>query len=104
MESEKARENLGLSSEENDLLQRSNKKFKRQLENSSDENAMDVEMLGTNKNHNPGGQKQGPYLRAMQGMASTVNPLFKNQDIGEEDVSDDDIPDETEEDDEKCRY
>nr|CCA66008.1 hypothetical protein [Beta vulgaris subsp. vulgaris] len=109
-ESEKAK---CLSSEENDLLQRSNKKFKRMEEDSfmaeGDRSSPPMredsvaasfveETLGT-PNKSP---KKVSYSQAARGLGLQSNPLYVNDSIEDEEISDDDIPLECDSEDESC--
>ena len=103
----------GLSSEENDILQRSNKKFKRGEDDSlmgkrevpksplreiSEEVSFVEESLETSRKS----PKAISYSQAARGFGSANNPLYDSSHIEEDEVSDDDIPLECDSDDDSC--
>ena len=86
---------LALSSEENDLLQRSNKKFKRQLDETN--HTMELEAP---QDFEPVRSKS--YSQMTQSFGRAVNPLFESGAVEEDVISDDEIESESERDDENC--
>ena len=85
-----------LSSEENDILQRSNKKFKRQI----DDVQRDVDMNIHPSPLSVDGKKS--YSQMAQSYGKSVNPLFEG-DVGDGDaISDDECMNDTENEDEDC--
>ena len=86
-----------LSSEENDILQRSNKKFKRQIEEVNGE----VEMESPPAYSSPGGTRKS-YSQMAQSYGKAVNPLFEGSGEDEDSISDDDQATNEENDDEDC--
>ena len=86
-----------LSSEENDLLQRSNKKFKSHI----DEINPDVDMTTTQINVT-GNRKS--YSQMTQSFGRMVNPLFDAGAKGDEDCTDEESEPDLEEEDEDCPH
>ena len=84
-----------LSSEENDLLQRSNKKFKRQI----DEITPDVEM---NLLKGMGEDNRKSYSQMTRSFGREINPLYDDGERDEDNITDDDGDSEGEEEDESC--
>ena len=87
---------VSMSSEENDILQRSNKKFKRQIEDVQCDGDMDIRPSVQPKD----GKKS--YSQMAQSYGKSVNPLFEGDDGDGEDISDDDGMCVTEDEDEDC--
>lgn len=86
---------MALSSEENDLLQRSNKKFKRHIEAVNHDMEMEAPPV-------VGLDNRKSYSQMTQSFGRVVNPLFENSEMEEEFISDDDTEPESEGDDENC--
>ena len=91
-----------LSSEENDLLHRSNKKFKHSITDPPNVRSQQVQSptsgdsdlasfvqdsLGSRENPTQGRS----YSQAARGFGSVANPLYDHPQLEDEDISDDDI-------------
>ena len=84
-----------LTSEENDLLQRSNKKFKRQIDEVHQNMDMDI--------HSDGGlAPRKSYSQMTQSFDRAVNPLFEGGERDEDIISDEETDKDIREDDEDC--
>ncbi|XP_057249379.1 uncharacterized protein LOC130590827 [Beta vulgaris subsp. vulgaris] len=91
-----------LSSEENDLLQRSNKKYKINIDEINPEEMMDATPLS--KDHPMGDRIESrlSYSQMTQSYGKTTNPLFVGGDWPDEVVSEDDSEAEGENEDDSC--
>ena len=91
-----------LSSEENDILQRSNKKFKRVASSSHLNEEMEISRVPCSLGMAGQPQLQVSYSQAAKGFGSSKNPLFE-KDNGEEDCfSEEDMDSDDDADDASC--
>ncbi|XP_010689461.1 uncharacterized protein LOC104903161 [Beta vulgaris subsp. vulgaris] len=90
------------TSEENDILQRSKKKFKRALSPSQLEGGSDVSMSPSRVESNEGNIPQRSYSQATRGFEQTRNPLFEGLNEGGDFSSDEEVVSDEEEEDSNC--
>lgn len=92
-----------LSSEENDILQRSNKKFKRGWSPPHSFDCENVSMVPNYIDAGPSDVHQRSYSQAAKGFGNSHNPLFEGDNmLGYHSSDDDQISDEDDEDDFTC--